>query len=209
MLRFSWARDSFQNGGAKHGCVGAHGVGLLFLAAVLGCCSWLAVLVYLCGPFSMPWPLVFCSLSQLQSLKTTLVVSPRRIPCISVGTASLLSFVSASFRNSFKTESSLLNNALLQYRSPTLGSLCLEYLSNHLRIDFWATSTLAATDFSFVPFLRHVSPLGLSSCFSWSRWSICFPCGYVLPVCIIAHASLQPLSKGGCTQCFGALIFRS
>ena len=105
------------------------------------------------------------------------VVSPRRTPCISVGTARLLSFVSASFSNSFKTESSLLNSALLQYRSPTLGPLCLEYLSNHFQINFWATSTLATIDFSLVPFLRYVSPLRLSSCFSWSRWSICFPCG--------------------------------
>jgi len=128
--------------------------------------------VYLCGPFSLPWPLVFCSLSPLQSLKTTLVVSPRRTPCISVGTARLLSFVSASFSNSFKTESSLLNSALLQYRSPTLGPLCLEYLSNHFQINFWATSTLATIDFSLVPLLRYVSPLRLSSCFSWSRWSI-------------------------------------
>ena len=105
------------------------------------------------------------------------VVSPRRTPCISVGTARLLYFVSASFSNSFKTESSLLNSALLQYRSPTLGPLCLEYLSNHFQINFWVTSTLATINFSLVPFLRYVSPLRLSSCFSWSRWSICFPCG--------------------------------
>jgi len=181
--------------------------------AVLGCCSWLLFLagcscVFL-GLLACRGPLVFCSLSPIQSLKTILVVSPRRTPCISVGTARLLSFVSASFSNSFKTESSLLNSALLQYRSPTLGPLCLEYLSNHFQINFWATSTLATIDFSLVPFLRHVSPLRLSSCFSWSRWSICFPCCYVLPVCIIAHASLQPLSKGGYVQCFGALILRS
>ena len=68
MLRCSWARDSFQSGGSKHGYVGAHGVGLLFLAAVLGCCSWLAVLVYLSGPFSLLWTLVFCSLSPLNSV---------------------------------------------------------------------------------------------------------------------------------------------
>ena len=53
----SSARDSFPNGGAQHGCVGAYGVGLLFLAAVLG---WL----FLCisGPFSLPWTFGFLQL---------------------------------------------------------------------------------------------------------------------------------------------------
>ena len=89
MLRFSSAHDSFQNGAAKHGCVGAHGVSLLFLAAVLGCCSWLLILG--------------CCSSLLQSFKTTLFVSPRRTTCISVGATSMLPFVSVSFSNSFKT----------------------------------------------------------------------------------------------------------
>ena len=36
MLRFSQACDSFQNGGAEHGCDGAHGVGWLFLCVCVG-----------------------------------------------------------------------------------------------------------------------------------------------------------------------------
>jgi len=67
--------------------------------------SWLAVLVCMCGPSSLPWNLVFCSLSPLQSLKTPLVVSLQRTTCIYVGAASMLSFLSASFKNSFKIES--------------------------------------------------------------------------------------------------------
>ena len=39
----------------------------------------------LCGPFSLPSNLVFCSLSHLQSLQTTVVVSPQHISCIYVG----------------------------------------------------------------------------------------------------------------------------
>ena len=36
VLRFSQACESFQNGGAKHGCDGAHGVGWLFLCVCVG-----------------------------------------------------------------------------------------------------------------------------------------------------------------------------
>jgi len=48
------------------------------------------------------------------STKTTPVVLPWQTTCIYVGAASMLPFVCASFNNSFKTESSMLNNALLQ-----------------------------------------------------------------------------------------------
>jgi len=85
----------------------------------------------LCGPSSVTWNLGFCSLSPFQCLKTTVVVSPQRTTCIYLGAASRLSLVSASFRNSFETESSVHNSVLLQFRYPTLGpKLCLEYLSN-------------------------------------------------------------------------------
>ena len=48
---------------------------------------------------------------------------------LGLGAASRLSLVSASFRNSFKTESSVHNSALLQFRYPTLGpKLYHEYL---------------------------------------------------------------------------------
>ena len=52
----------------------------------------------LCGPLSLPWNLVFCSLSQFN-------FPLERTMCIYVGTASMLPFVSASFSNSFKMES--------------------------------------------------------------------------------------------------------
>jgi len=90
-----------------HRCVGSHGVSWLFLAAVFGCCfllvflafvlgycSWLLFLA--AGSFSLPWNLSFCCLSPLQFLKTTLLVSSQRLTCISVGTASMLPFVSAN-----------------------------------------------------------------------------------------------------------------
>jgi len=134
---------------------------------------WLTVLVCLCGSSSLPWILIFCNLSPLQSLRTPLIVSLQRTICIYVGTASMLSFVSAS-SNSFKTESSVYNSALLQFRYPTLGpKLCHEYLSNPLQINFLVTGTLSTNDFhSALP-----TPVRLfiySSCFSWSRWCMCF-----------------------------------
>ena len=46
---------------------------------------WLAILECLCGPSSLPWNLVFCSLSQLESVKTHMVVSPQRTTCIHLG----------------------------------------------------------------------------------------------------------------------------
>jgi len=53
---------------------------------------------------------------------------------IYLGAVSRLSLVSASFRNSVKTES-VHNSALLQFRYPTLGpKLCQEYLSHPLHI---------------------------------------------------------------------------
>ena len=145
----------------------------------------------LCGPSSLPWNLVFCNLSPLQSLKTNLVVSLQRTTCIHVNAASMLPLVSASFSNSFKTESSVQNNVLLQCRYLTLGpKLCLEYLSNPLQINFLATGTLAANDFhSALP--MPVRLLKYSSCVSWSRWYMRFVillmyhicCIFLIPLC--------------------------
>jgi len=100
--------------------------------------------------------------------------------------ANRLSLVSASFRNSFKTESSVHSSALQQFRYPTLGpKLCHEYLSNPLQINFLATGTLAANDFhSALP--TPVRLLMYSSCFSWSRWCMCF-----VIRCMVAYTSLS------------------
>jgi len=136
------------------------------------------------------------------NLKTTLVVSPQRTTRIYLGARSRLSLVSASFRNSFKMESSVHNSALLHFRYPTLGpNLCHEYLSNPLQINFLATGTLVANDFhSALP--APVRLLIYSSSFSWSRWCGClYPINvsYLLHCCL--YLSLELLSKGGCAQC--------
>jgi len=117
-------------------------------------------------------------------------VLPQRTTCIYLGAASRLSLVSASFRNSFKTESSVHNSALLQLRYPTLGPmLCHEYLSNPLQINFLATGTLTANDFhSALP--TPVRLLIYSSCFSWSRWCVC-----LYPINVSVALLLIPLSR--------------
>jgi len=90
------------------------------------------------------------------------------------GRRSRLPLVSASFRYSFKTESSVQNSALLQFRYPTLGQkLCFEYLSNPLQINFLARGRLAADGFhSALP--TPVRLLKYSSCVYWSRSCMCF-----------------------------------
>jgi len=96
---------------------------------------------------SLPWNLVLFSLSPLQSVTTTLVVSPQRTSFIYVNAASMLPFVSASFSKSSKTKSSVQNSAVLQCRYPTLGpKFCLDYFSNPLQINSLAIGMLAAND---------------------------------------------------------------
>jgi len=153
---------------------------------------WLDVVVRSCGLVSLRWNLAFRSSSLPIFTKTTPVVLLWQTTCIYVGAASMLPFVSASFSNSFKTESSVQNSALLQCRYLTLGpKLCLEYLSNPLQINFLATGTLAANDFhSALP--TPVRLLKYSSCFSWSRWCICFVILLMFHICcIIAYTSLS------------------
>ena len=84
-----------------------------------------------------------------------------------------------------RTESSVLNSALLQCKYPTLGlKLSLEYLSNPLQINFLATSTLVANDFHLA-LPTPVRLLKYSSYFSWSQWSLCFvPYCYVMSVAL-------------------------
>jgi len=81
--------------------------------------------------------------------------------------------------------------------------------SNLLQINFLATGTLAANDFhSALPTPVHL--LIYSSCFSWSRWCMCFypiDVSYLLHCCL--YLSLELSSKGGCAQCQGAWILRS
>ena len=123
----------------------------LSIAAMTSLC-WLAVLVCLCGPSSLPWDFVFCSLSPLQSLKTPLVVLPQHTTCIYLGTASRLSLVCASFKNSFKTESWVHNSALLQFRYPTLGpKLCHEYLFESFTDQLLSNRHVGSNWFSFGP----------------------------------------------------------
>ena len=60
---------------------------------------WLAALVCLCAPSFLPWTLVFCRSIPVQSLKTTLDVSPQRTTCICMGAVLLLRAVSDLRRN--------------------------------------------------------------------------------------------------------------
>ena len=95
-------------------------------------------------------------------------------------------------------ESSVQNSALLQFGYLTLGpKLCLEYLSNPLQINFLATGTLAANDFhSALP--MPVRLVKYSSCFSWSRWCMCFVILLMCHICcIVAYTSLSSFSARG------------
>ena len=79
-------------------------------------------------------------------------MSPQRTTCIYLGTASKLSLVSASFRNSFKTESSVHNSALLQFRYPTLGpKLYHEYLFESFTDQLLSDRHVGSKWFSFGP----------------------------------------------------------
>ena len=137
-------------------------------------------------------------------------MSPQRTTCIYLGTANKLSLVSASFRNSFKTKSSVHNSALLLFRYPTLGpNLYHENLFESFTDQLLKTGTLAANDFhSALP--TPVRLLIYSSCFSWSRWCMFF---VILLMSYLLHCglnlSLELLSKGLCAQCWGAWILRS
>jgi len=124
-------------------------------------------------------------------------MSPQRTTCIYVGAESMLHFESASFSNSFKTDSSMHNNALLQCRYPTLGpKLCLEYPSNPVQINFLVTDTLTVCSItvripdigtkalSWVPFESFTDQL-LSDRYIDSKW---FSFG---PLYTCAAASVQ------------------
>jgi len=164
---------------------------------------WLAILVCLCGPSSLPWNLVFFSLSPLQSLKKPLVVSPQRTTCIYLGAASRLSLVSASFKNSCKTESSVHNSALLQFRYPTFGpKLCHEYLfesfTDQLLSDRHVGSKLFSFGLSYARASAHIFKLFLLVSMVYV---LCYPVNvaYLLHCCL--YLSLEFLSKGGCAPC--------
>jgi len=159
---------------------------------------WLVVVVRSCGLVSFRWNFAFCSSSLLKCTKTTQVVLPWQSICIYVGAASMLPFMCTLFNNSSMTESSMLNNALLQRRLPPLGpKLCLEYRSNPLQINFLATSTLTAKDFHLA-FPVPVCLLKHSSCFSWSRWSLFFvPWCYVASVALLLMCLSQAFKQGG------------
>jgi len=151
---------------------------------------WLAVLVCLCGPSSLPWNLVFCSLSQLEYIKKPLVVSPQRTTCIYLGAASRLCL--------FHSETHSRQN----HHWPTVPycnsdtrhwdqNFATSTFSNPLQINFLATGTLAANDFhSALP--TPVRLLIHSSCFSWSRWCMCFMILLMCHICcIVAYTSLS------------------
>jgi len=79
-------------------------------------------------------------------------------------------------------------------------SFATSTFSNPSQINFLATGTLAANDcHSALP--TPVRLLIYSSCFSWSRWCMCF---YPIHVPYLLHCrlylSLELLSKGRCAQ---------
>jgi len=132
-------------------------------------------------------------------------MSPQRTTCIYVGAESMLHFESASFSNSFKTDSSMHNNALLQCRYPTLGpKLCLEYPSNPLQINFLVTDTLTVNGFHLA--LCTPVPRRL---FKYSRFcpgldGVCALLSYqrVISVALLfIPLSLEFQSTGWCAEC--------
>jgi len=154
--------------------------------------------VCLCGPSSLPWNLVFCSLSQLECMKKPLVMSLQCTTCIYVAPRAACSCLLHSGTHSRRNHQC----KTVPYCSAdylTLGpKLCLEYLLNPLQINFLATGTLAANYFhSALP--TPVRLFKYSSCFFWSRWCMCFiNVSYLLHCCL--YLSLELLSKGGCAQ---------
>jgi len=163
----------------------------------------LAVRVCLCGPFSLPWNLIFCNLRPLQSLKTPMGVSLQSTSCIYVGAASRLPLGSASFSNSFKTESSVQNGALLQCRLPDIGNKVLP------RVPFEPCTDELLSD-------RHVDSKSFTFGPSYTRASaqvfklfllvsvvhmLCYSMNvsYLLQCC--SYLSFELFSKGGCVQC--------
>jgi len=146
----------------------------------------------MCGPSSLPWNLGFCSLSPLQSFKTSsgCVASAHNMHLrgCSKHVVLLVCFIQQLIQDGIIVH----NSALLEFRYPTLGpKFCHEYLSNPLQINFLATGTLAANDFhSALP--TPVRLLIYSSCFSWSGWCMCFVILLMCHICcIVAYTSLS------------------
>ena len=181
MLRFYWARNFFQNDGAKHGCDGAHDVGWPFLCVCVGLLTcrgtWVSAAKVHFNHSRQLW--LYCLSVQREFTWAQQACCP--------------SCLLHLFSTSFKTKSSVQNSALYLTLKP---KLCLEYLSNPLQINFLATGTLAAAGFhSALPTPVHL--LKYSSCFSWSRWCMCF-----INVSHLLHywlyLSFELLNKVGC-----------
>jgi len=136
-------------------------------------------------------------------LKTTLVASPQRTTCIYLGAGSRLSLVSSSFRNSFKTESSVHNSALLQFRYPTLGQKLyhknlFESFSDQLLSDRHVGSKWFSFGLAYARASAHIFKLFLLVSMVYV---LCDPINvwYLLHCCL--YLSLELSSKGGCAQC--------
>jgi len=149
--------------------------------------------VCLCGPSSLPCNLVFCSLSQLESVKTHMVVSPQHTTCIHFGLqragcpSCLLHSETDSRRNHPCTTVPCCSSDTRHWDQSFTTSTC----SDPLQINFLATGTLAANNFhSALP--TPVRLLIHSSCFSWSRWCMCFVILLMCHICcIVAYTCLS------------------
>ena len=103
----------------------------------------------LCGPSSLPCNLVFCSLSQLESVKTHMVVSPQHTTCIHFGLqragcpSCLLHSETDSRRNHPCTTVPCCSSDTRHWDQRFTTST----FSNPLQINFLATVTLAANGF--------------------------------------------------------------
>jgi len=126
-------------------------------------------------------------------------VSPQRTTCIYLGAASKLSLVSASFRNSLKTESSVHNSALLQFRYPTLGpKLYHEYLFESFTDQLLSDRHVGSKWFSFGPSYARASAHILKLFLLVSMvYVLCDPINvsYLLHCCL--YLSLELLTRGG------------
>jgi len=115
------------------------------------------------------------------------------------------------FRNSFKTESSVHNSALLQFRYPTLGpKFYHEFLFESFTDQLLSDRHVGSKWFSFDPSYARASAHTFKLFLLVSMvYVLCDPINvsYLLHCCL--YLSLELLSKGGCAQCQGTWILRS
>jgi len=180
----------------------------LSMAAMSSWC-WLAVLVCLCGPSSLPWNLVFCSLSPLQSQDNSgCVASAHNMHLL--GRSNQVVPRVCFFQKLIQDGIISAQQSPTAVRIPDIGTKALPRVPFESFTDQLLSDRHVAANNFHLALPTPVRLLIYSSCFSCSRWCMCFypiNVSYLLHCCL--YLSLQLSSKGGCAQCQDAWILRS